>query len=63
MGTRLDRFTQKARELRGERYTALMGMVFDEKELQESFSRQKGNKAAGVDGIRKADYAQTMHNS
>lgn len=60
MGTRLSRFTQKARELRGEHFTALMGMVFDEEELRESFSRQKGDKAAGVDGIRKADYAQGL---
>jgi group II intron reverse transcriptase/maturase len=57
MGTRLTRFTQRVRKDRGEKYTALMGMIFDPEELRESFERQDGRKAPGVDGIRKADYA------
>jgi len=53
VSTRLERFTQKAREEPQTRFTALMGMVFDPEGLRESFERQDGNKAPGVDGIRK----------
>jgi group II intron reverse transcriptase/maturase len=37
-----------------------MGMLFDPEELRESFGRQDGRKAAGVDGITKAEYAEGM---
>jgi group II intron reverse transcriptase/maturase len=57
MATRLTRFTQKAREEPRERFTALMGLVFDPEGLHASFERQNGRKAPGVDGVRKADYA------
>ena len=57
MTTRLARFTQKAREEPRERFTALMGLVFDPEGLHASFERQDGRKAPGVDGIRKAEYA------
>ena len=60
MGTRLTRFTQRVRENRGEQYTALMGMLFDPEELRESFERQDGRKAPGVDGVKKADYAEGL---
>jgi RNA-directed DNA polymerase len=50
MATRLARFTQRVREVRGERYTALMGLVFDPEELREGFERQDGRKAPGVGG-------------
>ncbi len=60
MGTRLTRFTQRVRENRGERYTALIGMLFDPEELRESFERQDGRKAPGVDGVKKADYAEGL---
>lgn len=60
MGTRLTRFTQRVREIRGERYTALMGMLYDPEELRESFERQDGRKASGVDGVKKADYAEGL---
>ena len=58
MATRLARFTRRVREVRGEKYTALMGMVWDPEELRESFGRQDGRKAPGVDGVKKSDYAE-----
>jgi len=60
MITRQARFTQKAREEPETRFTALMGLVFDPAELHASFERQKGNKAPGVDGMKKADYAEGL---
>ena len=63
MGTRLTRFRQRVMEVRGEKYTALMGLVFDTQELQESFERQNGRKAPGVDGMRKADYAKGLEDA
>jgi len=60
MTTRLARFTQRARELRGERFTSLMGLLFDPEGLRASFERQDGSKAPGVDGIRKEDYARGL---
>jgi len=60
MATRLARFTQRVREVRGERYTALMGLVCDPEELREGFERQDGRKAPGVDGMRKAEYAEGL---
>ena len=52
MATRLARFTRRVREVRGEKYTALMGMVWDPEELRESFGRQDGRTAPGVDGVK-----------
>ena len=52
MTTRLAPFTQRARELRRERFTSLMGLLFDLEGLRASFERQDGRKAPGVDGIR-----------
>ena len=60
MTTRFDRFTQKARAEPQLRFNALMGLVFDPEGLHESFERQDGKKAPGVDGMRKADYAQGL---
>jgi len=60
MGTRLTRFTPRFREIWGERYTALMGLLYDPEELGESFERQDGRKASGVDGVKKADYAEGL---
>ena len=56
MTTRLARFKQEARQQPRERFTALMGLVFDPEGLHVSFERQNGRKAPGVDGIRKADW-------
>jgi group II intron reverse transcriptase/maturase len=37
-----------------------MGMLYDPEELRESFERQDGRKAPGVDGVKKADYAEGL---
>ena len=58
--TRFDRFTQKAREEPGLRFTSLMGLLSDPEGLRESFERQNGKKAPGVDGMRKAHYAEGL---
>ena len=56
--TKLERFTLMAREEPHTRFTSLMGLLFDPEGLRESFGRQDGGKAPGVDGIRKDDYGQ-----
>jgi retron-type reverse transcriptase len=56
--TKLKRFTLKAREELHTRFTSLMGLLFDPEGLRESFGRQDGRKAPGVDGVRKEDYAE-----
>jgi RNA-directed DNA polymerase len=55
--SKLERFTAMARENPGTRFNALMGLLFDPEGLRESFERQDGRKAPGVDGLRKEDYA------
>ena len=60
MTTKLTCFTQRARAEPTCRFTALMGLVFDAEGLHASFECQDGKKAPGVDGIRKADYAQGL---
>src|ERR1039457_7725467 len=60
MTTELIRFTQWARESPQRQYNALMGMLSDPDGLNASFERQAGRKAPGVDGIRKADYAEGL---
>ena len=62
MATRLERFTQKAREEPRTRFNALMGLLYDPEGLRESFERQDGRKAPGVDGMRKVDYEQGLEN-
>ena len=57
MTTQLIHFTQWAREAPQPRYTALMGLLCDPEGLRMSFDSQPGNKATGIDGVRKADYA------
>lgn len=42
------------------RFTALMGLIFDPQGLHASFERQSGQKAPGVDGVSKADYAEGL---
>jgi group II intron reverse transcriptase/maturase len=58
--TNLKRFTLKAREELRTRFTSLMGLLFDPEGLRESFGRQNGTKAPGVDGVRKEDYAKVL---
>ena len=53
MTTGLIRFTQRARAEPKCRFNALMGLLYDPEGLHASFERQAGNKAPGVDGIRK----------
>ncbi len=60
MTTRLERFTQKARNEPQTRFNALMGLLFDPEGLRESFERQNGKKAPGVDGIRKEQYGERL---
>ncbi len=60
MTTALIRFTQRARENPQRHYTALMGLLFNPEGLHASFERQAANKASGVDGMRKRDYAERL---
>jgi hypothetical protein len=60
MTTRLARLTQKVQELRGERLTSLMGMLFDPEGLRSSFEHQGERKVPGVDGVRKAGYREGL---
>jgi RNA-directed DNA polymerase len=60
MTTDLIRFTQWARESPQRQYTALMGMLYDPVGLNASFERQAASKAPGVDGVRKAEYADGL---
>ena len=60
MTTKMARFTQRAQDNPQRQYTALMGMLFDPEGLNASFERQAANKAPGVDGMRKADYAEGL---
>ena len=56
--TRLKRLTLKARKEPQTRFNALMGQLFDPDGLRESFGRQDGRKAPGVDGIDKQQYSE-----
>ncbi|MCP3954410.1 MAG: group II intron reverse transcriptase/maturase [Desulfobacterales bacterium] len=49
-------FTRRARRKVNEQFTSLMGLLWDPAELTDSFGTLK-DKAPGVDGVRKADYA------
>lgn len=42
------------------RFNALMGLLFDPDGLRDSFERQVGRKAPGVDGIRKEQYGEGL---
>ena len=55
--TKLERFALMARDEPQTRFNALMGLLTDPEGLRESFERQNGTKAPGVDGVRKEDYA------
>jgi RNA-directed DNA polymerase len=55
---KFERFTARARQGLRERFTALLGLLFDPEGLRESFERQDGRKAPGVDGVRKEDYRE-----
>lgn len=53
----LEQFTQLARAHPRMEFHSLMGLVFRPEGLLDSFRRLPGNKAAGVDGMKKGDYA------
>lgn len=60
MTTKLTGFTQLARKEPSLRFNSLMGLLFDPEGLYNSYERQAGNKAPGVDGIRKTEYAEGL---
>lgn len=60
MTTRLERFTLKACQEPQTRFNALMGLLFDPDGLRESFERQDGRKAPGVDGMTKEQYGKGL---
>lgn len=60
MDTQLVRFTQWARQQPQQRYTALMGLLARREGLKHSFEAQPGNKARGIDGESKSDYAEEV---
>lgn len=60
MTTQFVRFMEVARAIPKEKFTSLYGMVFDLLGLQESFESLAGNKAPGIDGMRKDDYAKNL---
>jgi RNA-directed DNA polymerase len=60
VNTRLERLKQKARNEPQTQFNALMGMLFDPEGLRDSFERQDGRKAPGVDGVRKEQYGEDL---
>lgn len=56
----LQQFTQFARANPKLRFNSLMGLLFRPEGLLDSFDRLATNKAAGVDGIQKAEYADGL---
>ena len=62
MTTEPVRFTPGAQCAPRQRFTALMGLLSNPAGLRASFTAQPGNKAAGIDGVRKADYARGLEN-
>jgi RNA-directed DNA polymerase len=60
VNTRLERLKQKARNEPQTQFNALMGMLFDPEGLRDSFDRQDGKKAPGVDGVRKEQYGEDL---
>ena len=58
METRFIHFTQKAQANPRERFSSLMGLLSDEAGLLASFERLDAKKAPGIDGMRKAEYAE-----
>ena len=53
----LKRFKRLAHAEPKAKFNSLMGLIFRTEGLHDSFHRLAGNKAAGVDGLKKADYA------
>jgi RNA-directed DNA polymerase len=60
MTTDLLRFTKACQQHPKRRWTSLVGMLFRLEGLADSYRRLAPNKAPGVDGIRKVDYAKGL---
>ena len=60
MRTHLSDLTQWAKLAPQSRYNALMGVLSNPEGMHASFHAQAGNKAAGIDGVSNADYAQEV---
>lgn len=58
MTTELIHLTQWARQQPQAQYNALMGLLSHPEGLMDSFEAQPDNKAAGIDKVSKAEYAQ-----
>lgn len=56
MNTELIRFTQRTKDKPQERFTSLMGLLSAPKGLADSYHRQPGRKAVGVDEVDKVEY-------
>lgn len=63
MTTELAHVTRVSRTRPKQRFNSLMGMVFRSNGLDASFQGLAANKAPGVDGIRKADYEQSLESN
>ena len=63
MTTELTRIGEKARADSQCRFNALMHHVTDRGNLHTSFRGLKRNKAVGIDGVTKEDYAQNLDNN
>lgn len=60
MTTELAGLARRAQAEPRERFSSLLGMVYDPAGLRASFERQDGRKAPGADGISKSDYAEGL---
>lgn len=56
----IERFIRLARANPKMKFKSLMGLLFRKIGLRDSFNRLDGNKAAGVDGIKKVDYVTKL---
>jgi retron-type reverse transcriptase len=63
MTTELTLFTQWTKDEPQKRFTSLMGLLTAPEGLTESYHRQPARKAAGVDGVTKADYGRQLAGS
>lgn len=60
MTTDIARLAYAVRKTPNTKCSSLMGMVWREEGLRDSFRRLPGNKARGVDGISKDDYSHNL---
>ena len=60
MARDLTRIGERARQARGERFTSLYHYVTDLEHLRACYAALPGNRAAGVDGVGKAEYGRNL---